>query len=127
MTIGEVLTHAFKTYLGNSIIIIPSLNPMIWLIFGSIIFFAGFSSLLVFDLSGLLTSAFLIFLTLLIIIFLILFIIVEGITVILTKDAFQGEDADLGRAWQSSKNRLANLVIASIISGFYWHLDMFYL
>ena len=118
MTIGEVLSQAFKIYLGNPIIIIPSLIPMIWLIFGSIFFFAGFSGLLFFDISGIVASAFLLFLALYIILFFVLFILAEGITIIMIRDAFQGEDVDLGRAGVSSKNRLSALVMASIISVF---------
>jgi hypothetical protein len=118
MTIGEILSRAFKIYLGKPIIIIPSLMPMVWLILGSIFFFAGFSGLLFFDISSIVASAFLFFLVLFIIIFYILFIIAEGVTIIMIRDAFQGGDADLSRAWQSSKNRLSALVIASIISGF---------
>jgi hypothetical protein len=118
MTIGEILSKAFEIYKKNPIIIVPSLIPIVALILGVMIFFAGFLGMAALIGEGGFLAFFAIAgLFLFIIILIILFFMAGGLTIEMIREALAGNKADLNIAWETSKPKMKPLILTSILAG----------
>ena len=126
MTISDLLSRAFELYKENPIIVVPSLLPVAWsiistvflaaLIFGSTTrpYYSPYS----YDSGGAMMGwivGMMGGMALFLIGFLALLVIAEGMTIEMIREAFEGGRADLSSAWESTKSKLAPLIVAAIV------------
>ena len=117
MTVGEILSKAFEIYKRNPIIIVPSLIPIVALILGLMILFAGFLGMAALIGGGGFLAFFAIAgLFLFIIILIILFFMAAGLTIDMIREALAGNRADLNIAWETSKPKMKPLILTSILA-----------
>jgi hypothetical protein len=118
MTISEILSKAFEIYKKNPIIIVPSLIPMVALILGLLILFAGYIGMAALIGGGGFLAFFAIAgLFLFILILIILFFMAAGLTIEMIREALAGNKADLNIAWETSKPKMKPLILTSIMAG----------
>jgi hypothetical protein len=103
LSIGDLLSKSFEIYKSNLIIIAPSLMIGVWSLIGTQMLLKGGWNMTSMGLFGIVSF--------------LLFLLAAGLTIEMIKDAQAGGTADLSRAWEASKGRLATLLVASILVG----------
>lgn len=103
LSIGDLLSKSLEIYKSNLIIIAPSLMIGAWSLIGSQMLLKGG-----WNVAGI---------GFFVIVSFLLFLLSTGLTIEMIKDAQAGGSADLSRAWEASKGRLATLLVASILVG----------
>jgi hypothetical protein len=126
MTISDLLSRAFELYKENPIIVVPSLLPVAWsivstvflaaLIFGTATrpYYSPYS----YDSGGAMMgwiAGMMGGMALFLIGFLALLVLAEGMTIEMIREASEGGRADLSSAWESTKGKLAALIVAAIV------------
>jgi hypothetical protein len=126
MTISDLLSRAFEIYKENPIIVVPSLLPVAWSIISTVFLAAlifgtatrPYYSPYSYDSGGAMMSwvaGMMGGMAVFLIGFLALLVIAEGMTIEMIREAFEGGRADLSSAWESTKGKLAALIVAAIV------------
>ena len=126
MTISDLLSRAFELYKENPIIVVPSLLPVAWSIISTVFLAAlifgtatrPYYSPYSYDSGGAMMGwmvGMMGGMAVFLIGFLALLVIAEGMTIEMIREAFEGGRADLSSAWESTKSKLAPLIVAAIV------------
>lgn len=122
MRISDIFSRSFKIYKENPIIIVPSLILLPWDIIASMFLIGSWDVLLAF-LSGDFTAflatltTFLVGWVIFLIVLVILYFLAAGIMIVMIKDAFEGRSVSLSSAYESVKDKIVTLTVASVLFG----------
>ncbi|MCJ7444167.1 MAG: hypothetical protein MUO26_06510 [Methanotrichaceae archaeon] len=129
LTVGQIFSDSLDLYKANPVIIIPSLIPVAYMIVGALVLgflIAGMTGLSSFypwsfDSQDLILMPIMgtmgLFMLIFVLGFMVALILANGVTIEMVKAAFEGGKAYTSLAWESVKEKLQSLLVASILVG----------